>query len=305
MEAEADVQEPVKAAFESSLVTVPAESILPLHQVTDAQKQSAKYKLIATSIAEVGIIEPLVVARPKNGDSRYLLLDGHLRFAVLVDMGERKIRCLISDDDESYTYNKRINRLATIQEHYMIMRALERGVSEEKIAKALDLDIKQIKRRRSLLEGICPEVIDLLKDKSVNPRTLETLKKMKPGRQIEAAELMAAAGNFASSYAQALLAATRQHDLVHPEKPKEVGGITPEQMARMEREMESLQRDFKAVEASYGDDVLQLVIAIGYLTKLVGNPEITRYLAAYQPEFLDEFRTIIAAASLDQGGPTT
>lgn len=46
-------------------------------------------------------------------------------------------------------------------------------------------------------------------------------------------------------------------------------------------------------EASYGDDVLQLVIATGCLTKLVGNPEITRYLAAYHPEFLDKFRAII------------
>lgn len=297
--------EPVKAAFESSLITLPVEAILPLHQVTEAQKQSAKCKVIATSIAEVGIIEPLVVARPRNGDGRYLLLDGHLRLAALMDMGEREVRCLVSDDDESYTYNKRINRLAIIQEHYMIVRAVERGVPEEKIAKALDVDVKQIKRRRSLLEGICPEVIDMLKDKSVNPKTLETLKHMKPARQIEAAELMTAAGNFSASYAKALLAATRQHDLLHPERPKQVGGMTAEQMARMEREMESLQRDFKAVEASYGDDVLQLVIAIGYLSKLVGNSEIAQYLSSYYPEFLEGFRTIIAAASLDQAGPAT
>ena len=185
----------------------------------------------------------------------------------------------------------------------MIVRAIERGVPEEKIAKALDVDVKQIKRRRGLLEGICAEVIDLLKDKSINTKTFETLKHMKPARQIEAAELMTAAGNFSASYAKAILAATRQHDLVNPERPKQVGGITPEQMARMEREMESLQRDFKAVEASYGDDVLQLVIATGYLAKLVGNPEIERYLSTYHPEFLEEFRAIIAAASLDQTGP--
>ncbi len=295
--------QPVKAAFESSLVTLPVEAILPLHQVTAAQKQSTKYKLIATSIAEIGVIEPLVVARPKGGDSRYLLLDGHLRLAVLMDTGAREVCCLVSDDDESYTYNKRINRLATIQEHYMIVRAIERGVPEEKIAKALDVDVKQIKRRRGLLEGICPEVIDLLKDKSINPKSVETLKRMKPARQIEAVELMMVAGNFSSTYAKALLAATRQHDLVHPERPKRVGGITPEQMARMEREMESLQRDFKAVEASYGDDVLQLVIATGYLSKLVSNPEIERYLSAYHPEFLEEFRAIITVASLDQAVP--
>ena len=75
-------------------------------------------------------------------------------------------------DDEAYTYNKRINRLATVQEHFMIVRAIERGVSEDKLANALNLDVKAINRRRTLLVGICPEVIELLKDKSVNPKHL-------------------------------------------------------------------------------------------------------------------------------------
>jgi len=49
--------------------------------------------------------------------------------------------------------------------------------------------------------------------------------------------------------------------------------MTPEQMARMEHEMEGLQRDFKAVEASYGDSVLNLVIAAGYVAKLIANKQ--------------------------------
>ncbi len=293
----------VKAAFESVIVRLPLDAILPLRQVTAAQRQSTKFKRIANSIAEVGIIEPPVVARPKEQQGRHLLLDGHLRLAVLADMGEHEVDCLVSDDDEAFTYNKRVARLATIQEHYMIVRALQRGVPEQKLAKALNVDVSLIWRRRTLLDGICAEVIELLKDKSVNPTTFEVLRKLKPPRQIEAAELMTAAGNYSSAYAKALLAATRQHDLVHPERPKQVGGLTPEQMDRMEREMETLQRDFKAVEASYGDDVLNLVIATGYLSKLVGNPEVARYLTAHHPEYLEGFKTIITAASLDQGGP--
>lgn len=76
--------------------------------------------------------------------------------------------------------------------------------------------------------------------------------------------------------------------------------MTSEQMARMEREMASLTQDFKALEASYGDDVLHLVIASGYLARLVGNEEIERYLRGRHPEILDEFRAIISAASLDR-----
>jgi hypothetical protein len=125
-----------------------------------------------------------------------------------------EVRCLVASDDEAFTYNKRINRLATIQEHYMILRAIKNGVSEEKLARALDLNIAQIQRRRTLLDGICPEVAELLKDRSVNPATFDSPRKMKPMRQIEVAELMEIAGNWSASYARALLAATRQEDLL-------------------------------------------------------------------------------------------
>jgi ParB-like chromosome segregation protein Spo0J len=295
----------VKLAFERQIVMMPLASILPLKRVAPAAKQMVKYKRIAASIAAVGIIEPLVVAPPKERGGPHLLLDGHLRFSVLIDLGEKETRCLIASDDEAFTYNKRVNRLATVQEHFMIVKALERGVPEGKLAKALNVNIEMVKRRRILLDGICPEVIDLLKDRSVDPTTFDSLRKMKPMRQIEAAELMAAVGNFSSNYAKALLAATKQQNLVHPERPKRVGGITPEQMARMEREMDGLQRDFKAVEATYGDDVLHLVIASGYLAKLIGNSETARYLGHHHAEILDEFRAIVAAASLDQTSAST
>jgi ParB-like chromosome segregation protein Spo0J len=272
-----------------------------LKAVSADLKETAKYRQIARSVSEVGIIEPLVVARPADGDGKgqYLLLDGHLRHAVLTDAGEVAARCLIADDDEAFTYNKRINRLATIQEHFMIVRAIERGVSEDKLAKALALDVKAIRRRRTMLSGICPEVVDLLKDKSLNPNTLEVIRKMKPMRQIEAAELMSTAGNYTASYAKALLAATRQADLVKSDRPKRVGGLTPEQMSRMEREMNTVQQDLKTVESRYGDDVLHLVIASGYLSKLVKNRDIKRYLTQHHPEILSEFVAIISATSLD------
>ena len=290
----------VRIAFERRIASLPLSNLLPLKAVPPDLKQTAKYKRIARSISEVGIIEPLVVAQSTEQDGRYLLLDGHLRYAVLTDAGEREANCIVAQDDEAFTYNKRINRLATIQEHFMIVRAIERGVSEDKLAKALDLDIKAIRRRRTMLSGICPEVVDLLKDKSLNPNTFEQLRKMRPTRQIEAAELMSTAGNYSASYAKALLAASRQADLVKSDQPKKVGGLTPEQMSRMEREMETVQQDLKTVESRYGDDVLHLVIASGYLSKLIRNRDIKRYLNQHHPEILTEFVAIISATSLDQ-----
>ena len=286
-------------AFERHLVVLPLSNILPMKRVPDSIKQTLRYTRIIASIGEVGIVEPLVVARQQDDNEPYMLVDGHLRHAALMDLGTSEAPCLIADDDEAFTYNKRVNRLATIQEHYMIVKAIERGVSEEKLARALNVDIKRIKTKRTLLDGVCPEVAELLEDKSVDTAVFTLLRKMKPMRQIEAIELMSAMNNFTARYAQALLAATRQDDLAQPDRPKNIGGLSAEQMARMEREMDGLQREFKAVSASYGDTVLNLVVAAGYLSRLIGNPRVSGYLERHHPEILTEFRTIVAVTSLE------
>src|SRR5262249_42280157 len=127
----------VRIAFEQSIITLPLASILPLKQVPEETKRLVRYKRIAQSIAEVGLIEPLVVSRQPDEEGKYLLLDGHWRRSALMDMGEISVRCILADDDETFTYNKRVNHLATIQEYFMIVQALARGVPEEKLAKAL------------------------------------------------------------------------------------------------------------------------------------------------------------------------
>jgi hypothetical protein len=140
----------------------------------------------------------------------------------------------------------------------------------------------------------------MVKDKSVDTEVFSFLRKMKPLRQIEAVELMSAMNNFTARYAQALLAATRREDLAQPDRPKKIRGLSAEQMARMEREMDGLQREFKAVSASYGDTVLNLVVAAGYLSSLIGNSRVSGYLERHHPEILTEFGAIVAATSLEE-----
>ena len=155
----------VKMAFEDVELRIAIADIQPLKLVSDTIRKSPKYAQIAASMREVGIVEPPIVARDRSEPGKYLLLDGHLRIDVLKDMGETEVVCLISTDDEAFTYNKRVNRIATIQEHRMILKAIERGVSEQRIAKALNVDVQSIRRKRHLLDGICPEVAEILKDK--------------------------------------------------------------------------------------------------------------------------------------------
>jgi hypothetical protein len=288
----------VKIAFEQEVLILPLNEILPTKMLEPGIKETAKYKRIAASVAQLGLVEPLSVARQPGGG--YLLLDGHVRLSALRDQSSNEARCVVANDDEGFTYNKRVNRLATIQEHYMIVRALERGVSEEKLARALDVDVNAIRRRRHLLAGISPEVAELLKDKPAGHHAFQKLRKMKPIRQFEAAELMVSANNYSANYAKALLATTKPSDLHRPEELKKDTGLSAEQMARLEREMASVSEDYKELEVSYGDDMLVLVVAAGFLERLLSKPEIERFLASRQPEFLETFRAIVQAASLDQ-----
>ena len=282
----------VKMAFEEAKVRVAIANILPLKITPDDIKKASKYAQIAASIREVGLVEPPVIARDQSDPAKYLLLDGHLRIEVLKDLGQTDVACLVATDDEAYTYNKRVNRIAMVQEHRMILKAIERGVSEERIAKALNLDVPMIRRKRQLLDGICPEVAELLKDKHVAIQTFSELKKMVALRQIEAAEIMVAMNKYTINYAKSLVAATSQAQLVDPSKPKRVNGLSEEQMALMERESLNLEREFRIAEKSYGADHLDLVVTNGYLAKLLGNARVVRYLAQHHNEILTEFQKL-------------
>ena len=254
---------PKSPGFEANLRTIQIDAILPVKQLPATVPKSQKYGQIAASIREVGLIEPPVVARAAGQEGSFILLDGHVRLHVLKEMGETTVTCLVATDDESFTYNKRISRLATIQEHKMIRKAIERGVSEEKLALALDLNRQSIVRKAKLLDGICEEAVGILKDKHCATAVFEILRKMKAMRQIEAAELMMNANNYSPAYISAILAGTPQAQLVDTKKPKKMRGITPEAMARMERELARLQEGITSIQDSYGQDHLQLTVIKG------------------------------------------
>ncbi|WP_234744913.1 plasmid partitioning protein RepB C-terminal domain-containing protein [Burkholderia sp. WTPI3] len=281
-------------------ITVLLDRILPSRKPPDGVLESKKFKTILSSIEEVGLIEPLTISKVDPRTGQHVLLDGHIRVLALRQLEFVDAPCFVALDDESYTYNNRLNRLSTIQEHFMIRRAVDRGVAPERLAKALSVDVSHIVKKMNLLDGLCQEATELLKDQQFSPNLGAVLRKMKPTRQIECVELMLAANNITVAYCQALLAATPPEMLVGEAKPKKIPGVTAEQMARMEREMGNVHGQFKLIEQSYGQDVLNLVLAKGYIAKLLDNDAVVRFLTKYQPDMLAEFEDIVRTVSLDK-----
>lgn len=281
----------IKLAFEPSSLRIRFDEIEPLRVLPPSIKNSVKYAQIAASVREIGIIEPPVVVRIPGRSDRYRLLDGHVRIEVLKERGDKDVVCLVATDDEAVTYNKRISRIVTVQEHKMILRALEKGASEEKLARALNVNIDSIRQKKRLLDGICEEAIKLLQDRMVPINTFGEIKKVRPMRQIEIAETMIAMNKFSWTYAKSLLAATPQHQFVS-DKRKAIRGLSDEQIDHMEREATNIDREFRMIEQSYGTDHLDLVLATGYLCRLIENVRVVHHLAQNHPELLAEFQRV-------------
>jgi hypothetical protein len=180
----------------------------------------------------------------------------------------------------------------------MIVRAIERGASEERIAEALALDIESVRRRFRLLNGICKDAIELLKDKPCPMATFEILKRMAPLRQVVVAQIMVDQDNYSVALAKTALIATPEPLLVAKSKRGRPKTALSEQLARMERELTSLQAQIRSVEDTLGPDTLHLTVAKGYLAKLLGNPRVGRWLAQNRPEYLSEFQNIVEITSI-------
>lgn len=286
-----------KLGFELKTVVLPVESIVPRAQITQEIRKSRKYKQISASIEHVGVVEPLVVCHLSS--EQYLLLDGALRFDILKRRNEQEVRCILSTDDEGYTYNKRVNHLSNIGEHYMILKALSNGVSEQDISVSLSVDVETIRRKRSMLDEICPEAVSLLTNRRVAVQTYCILRKMKPLGQIQAAERMINANSYSSKMAKALLTITKPELLVKPDKPGRSSPGTTAKLELLQSEAETLLADLKKVEESYATQALDLTLALGYIERLIANGHVERYLVKNHPDILNEFRKLLSERAED------
>ena len=287
----------IKQGFKNELVELAIADLRLTKKISVNIKQGRKYSQVLSSLREVGLIEPPVVVLC-NKTQEYLLLDGHIRVMALEELGETRTKCLVSVDDEGYTYNKFINRLSAVQEHKMIVKALKAGVSETKLAAALNLDVTSLRSKKSMLDGVCREAVDLLKDKIMSESVFRVLKKMKPMRQIIAARNMNALNRYSHAYAKGLLVATPANELLNDKKSKKMSQAELGKYIRLEEESLSLTGDVNALRDSYCTYVMNMTHAHSYLKRIISNVKIADYLSRHHAEVYEEFVKIIGMTFL-------
>jgi len=289
----------LQSAFKEKVFTLPLTSIIPRRPLTSSLKNSRVYLQIKASVKEIGLIEPLVVFAQNN--KGFLLLDGHLRLAILKELGAAEVKSLVATDEDGYTYNKRVNYIPPVAQHLMLLQALNRGVSEQRIAAALNVNIYAVRQKAQMLDGICDEVVELLRDRKMSPALFQVLRKMKPAIQIATAELMILRNDLSVAFAKTRLALTPP-DLLNSSltgKRKQKANAAAAQM-QLEDDTEMLVRNLKAIEASYGTDILTLTVSRAYVEQVLACQKVVRYLERNHGELLGTLQSLASETGARQ-----
>ena len=123
--------------------------------------------------------------------------------------------------------------------------------------------------------------------------TASPLRKMRPVRQIEAAEHMRATGTYSGTFARALLQVTNPELLLEVEVSRRLRATSAAAQSMFAEEDASLVRDLKKIEESYGTDMLVLTVSCAYVRRLLSNDRVEQHLEKYHPDILSTLRTLV------------
>jgi len=275
-------------AFQDKLITMDVASIVPSKELSKPILVGKKYQTILASVKAIGLVEPPVIAF-KNGMAR--LLDGHIRLHILKALGIEKVDCLVSTDDEGYTYNRHISHISNVQERNMITRAIDNGVSMEKIAAALGLDVRSLRQRQNLLDNIHPDVIEMFKTRKIPSKTFAYLRRMKDMRQIEVAQFMCNSNNFTAPLAHHFWADTKPDMLrVQPTKTNEADIA---KLASLENAIGKIHKEYKVIYGDFGRHVARLQVAQAWVRSIVANALARKFLERHYPDILRRFSELV------------
>jgi hypothetical protein len=274
-----------------------ARQILPSRKVPEGLRPHASSSRSARRSRHVGLIEPLSWRKADKTPASTCCSMGTCGCCA-GQLGFTDAPCLIATDDESYTYNNRINRLSTIQEHFMIRRAVERGVTPERLAKALSVDISHITKKINLLDGICPEAVDCSRIKHFSANWAGTAQD-----EADAAGRVRRTDGGRQQHDRRLRrGAAGGHDSQHAgqRNPQESSKVSPPiKWRRWSAKWLTWRVSSSWSSSPMGRTCCNLVLARGYLTKLLDNEAVIRFLSQNNPDILREFSGIVQATSLD------
>jgi ParB-like chromosome segregation protein Spo0J len=256
------------------------------------RKVAKKYRQrIEASLRAVGLIEPLIVYPLKDG---YEILDGALRYRILLDMGIETVPCLVHSSRDGLTGNRMVNPLSASQEMRMLRKSLEE-LDEKTIASALGMQGISHRLNKSLLASLHPEVEKAFNANKIHLQTARELAHVKQDRQLEILKLMESCNDYSIVFARGLVLKTPTAKRSKPNSPKTPWVQAEERKSSLLKKLQEAeqQQDFySGLYRQYTTNLLKLVI---YVRSLLNNQDVKAYLKSHHPDQARIFQEILAS----------
>jgi ParB-like chromosome segregation protein Spo0J len=269
---------------------IPLVLLRPRH---DRKISKREYERIRASILAVGLIEPLLVF-PE--DDYYIILNGHQRYRILIELGVETVPCIFAPEKESFTSNRMVNRLSPLQESRMIKKSLDE-LDEKTIAAALGIAHIAHRLNATLLKQLHPAIAAAFDAETINKACVLELTYVTPKRQEEILRTMENYKDYSVPFARSLVLKTPQHA-----RAKNRMGVRNPWARSEQRKSDLLKRLADAEEKhdfyttlyrQYSINLLKLVI---YVRLLVTKERIAAYLRESHPDILATFQEIVTKA---------
>ena len=267
-------------------IDVPIVKLIPRRERKVGKKY---YQRIEASLRAVGLIDPLIVF--PQGDS-YEILDGCLRYRILLEMGVETVPCLIANEREGFTGNRMVNQLSASQEMRMLRKSLEE-LDEKTIADALGMQGIKHRLNLGLLKKLHERVAKAFEAGKLNLQAAKELSHVKPERQAEIMKLMESCNDYSVTFAKGLVLKTPL-----AKRSKANGTRTPwtqadekkSNLLKRLKEAEQQQDFYSGLYRQYTTNLLKLVI---YARSLLANPQVRAYLEANRGELVGMFQEVL------------
>lgn len=263
--------------------------IVRLQLRNDRRVSPKQTKRIEASLEAVGLIEPLIVY-PQGDD--YEILDGCLRYKILLEMGVETVPCLVWEHREAFTSNRMVNRLSSSQEIRMLRKSLEE-LDEKTIAEALGMKCIAHRLNTALLKKLHPKVVQAFEANQLELQCVKELAYVKPERQLEIWKLMQSCSDYGTAFVRGLVVKTplaQRAKLSGSAGPWAQKNKPKKALLDKLKEVEQQQDFYAGLYRQYTTNLLKLVI---YVRALLANINVRSLLEQRYPEQLSLFEKII------------
>jgi ParB family chromosome partitioning protein len=256
---------------------------------TERKLNAKDRRRLEASLRAVGLIDPLIVFPL---DDHYEILDGVVRYYILLEMGVETVPCLLWHQRDGFTGNRMVNQLSPAQEMRMLRKSLEE-LDEKTIAEALGMAGISHRLNPGLQKKLEPTVNKAFGAGKLTLQCAKELTHVKPDRQAEILKLMDSCKDHSVTFAKGLVLKTPAAKRVKTngtKTPWAQADAKKSDLLKKLQEAEQQQDFYSGLYRHYTTNLLKLVI---YVRSMLANERVQAYLQEHHPLQLESLEQVI------------